>query len=106
MYAIIDDRGHQYKVEQGRWLDVQIMDLEDDQKQVEFNRVLLVGDREGGTLVGTPAIAGAKVIAKVVDELIPSDKIKIQKYKPKKNERRTTGHRQLYTRVEIESIEC
>lgn len=103
MYAIIDDRGHQYRVQQGDRIDIQLMDLAPEQKVVEFNRILLVGDTGAAGKVGTPAVAGAKVTAKVLDEL-KGEKIVIQKFRRRKNYRRKTGHRQRYLRVEIESI--
>lgn len=103
MYAIIDDRGHQYRVQQGNRIDVQLMDLTEGQSTVEFNRVLLVGDTGGAAKIGAPSVAGAKVTAKILEEL-KGDKIVIQKFRRRKNYRRKTGHRQRYLRVEIESI--
>lgn len=69
-----------------------------------LDRVLLVADDEG-VRVGNPVVAGAKVIARSLGEL-KGDKIIVFKYKPKVRYRRKRGHRQIYTRVLIEKIEC
>lgn len=103
MYAVIDDRGHQYKVAQGDRFDVQLMDLAEGQDHVDFDRVLLVGDTGSAPKVGTPVVAGAKVTAKIIERL-KGDKIVIQKFRRRKNYRRKTGHRQQYLRLQVESI--
>lgn len=68
MYAIIETGGKQYRVQPGDKLDIELLDLAEGQEQVEFDRVLLVG--EGETIhIGTPLVAGAKVSAKSLGEL-------------------------------------
>jgi large subunit ribosomal protein L21 len=101
VYAIIRDRGTQYRVEEGQVLKVALMDAEAG-SQVELGEVLLVG---GGDqiLVGTPLVAGAKVVAQVLGEA-KGDKIIVFKYKNKKRYRRRTGHRQQYTSIAISKI--
>lgn len=69
---------------------------------VEFDRVLLIGD-DGAVQVGSPTVAGAKVLAHVLDH-DRGDKIIVFKYKAKSNYRRRTGHRQALTRVRITEI--
>lgn len=100
MYAIIRDRGTQYRVEEGQVLDIALLDAEPG-TQIELDEVLLVGGEQ--TQVGTPLVAGAKVLAQVVND-VKGEKIVVFKYKNKKRYRRRTGHRQQYTRVTISKI--
>ena len=86
--------------------DLVDIDLKDapEKQSITFDRVLMVrGD--GGVKIGTPTVAGAKVIATVVQD-VKGRKIIIRKYRRRKNYRRKQGHRQHYTRVKIESIEA
>ena len=101
MYAIIEACGRQYKVEEGMTVYFEKLDAEEG-KKVTFDKVILVSD-EGKVEVGNPVIAGAKVEGKVVSNG-RGKKILVFKYKAKKNERKTRGHRQDYTKVEITSI--
>jgi large subunit ribosomal protein L21 len=101
VYAIIRDRGMQYRVEEGQVLKVALLDAEPG-SQVELGEVLLVGGGEQ-TLVGSPLVAGAKVLAQVMG-LAKGKKIVVFKYKNKKRYRRRTGHRQKYTQITISKI--
>ena len=69
---------------------------------VKFDRVLAVID-EDSTKFGTPVVEGASVSANVVKNG-RGKKIRVFKMKPKKGYRRTQGHRQPYTKVQIETI--
>jgi len=102
VYAIIEDSGTQFKVQQGDTIDVDVRDLEEGQEQLEFGRVLLVGEGESAQ-VGTPYVEGAKVIARI-EGPAKGEKIHIYKMKRRKGYRRKTGHRQKYLRVTIDSI--
>lgn len=102
MYAVIETGGKQYRVEPGEVLDVELMDGVAEDGAVVFDRVLLVADGTG-VRVGTPAVDGAKVQAKVVGE-VRGKKIRVFKYKKRKGYRRTNGHRQDLCRVRIEQI--
>jgi large subunit ribosomal protein L21 len=102
MYAIIVDGGRQYKVEQGRYVDIDYRESLQDGDSISFDRVLAVGG-EAGLKLGTPTLAGATVTGKVLS-LQKGPKIFIQKFLRRKNYDRRTGHRQKYTRVSIESI--
>lgn len=102
MYAIIEDSGTQFKVQQGDKIDVDLRDLGEGQEQLEFDRVLLLGEGENAQ-VGTPYVAGAKVTAKI-DGPSKGEKIHIYKMKRRKGYRSKTGHRQKYIRVTIDSI--
>ena len=93
MYAIIADGAHQYRVTEGLIFEVQRKDLPENTKTIHFERVLLVGDREGGPAVGQPTVQGAKVTASVLGE-IKGDKLIIQKFRRRKNSQTKTGHRQ------------
>ena len=101
MYAIIETGGKQLKVEAGQAIYVEKLAAEAGEK-VTFDKVVLVSD-EGKIQVGNPYVANAKVEGKVVSHG-RGKKILVFKYKAKKNERKTRGHRQDYTKVEISSI--
>ncbi len=101
MYAIIVDGGRQYRVEPGQELVVDYRDIRQGE-QVTFDRVLAVGATSGLKL-GTPVVGGASVTAEVLGPK-KGEKIYVQKLRRRKNYRRRTGHRQLYTRVRIGSI--
>ncbi len=101
MYAVIRDRGAQYRVEEGKTLDVALMEVEPGQ-EVTLGEVLMVGGTDD-VKVGTPLVANASVIAEVVGEA-RGEKIIVFKYKRKKRYRRRTGHRQDYTRLQIKEI--
>ena len=103
MYAVIESCGKQYKVAQGDVVFFEKMDTEEG-KKVTFDKVVLVSE-EGKVQVGNPYVKGIKVEGKVVSHG-KGKKILVFKYKPKKNERKTRGHRQEYTKVEITSIKA
>ncbi|MCI9246524.1 MAG: 50S ribosomal protein L21 [Clostridia bacterium] len=101
MYAIIESCGRQYKVTQGDVVFFEKLDVEEG-KKVTFDNVVLVSD-DKKVEVGAPYVKGVKVEGKVVSHG-KAKKILVYKYKAKKNYRRTQGHRQPYTKVEITSI--
>jgi len=101
VYAIIRDRGTQYRVEEGQVVEVALLDAEPG-SEVELGEVLMVGGADN-VQVGTPLVAGAKVVAKVLGTT-KGDKIVVFKYKNKKRYRRRTGHRQQYTQIAIGQI--
>jgi len=100
-YAIIEDGGKQYKAVEGATIEVDRFPAEVGE-QVDLERVLLVADGDQ-VRVGTPFVAGAKVQATVVSQF-KGPKIIVFKYKPKERYRVKKGHRQLYTRLKIDSI--
>ena len=101
MYAIIESCGKQYKVTEGDVVFFEKLDAEEG-KKVTFDKVILVSN-EGKVEVGTPYVKGVKVEGKVVAHG-KGKKIIVYKYKAKKNYRRTQGHRQPFTKVEITKI--
>ena len=101
MYAIIESCGRQYKVAEGDVVFFEKLDAEEG-KKVTFDNVVLVSD-DKKVEVGSPYVKGVKVEGKVVSHG-KGKKILVYKYKAKKNYRRTQGHRQPYTKVEITKI--
>jgi large subunit ribosomal protein L21 len=99
MYAIIETGGKQYKVSKGDVIEVELIEAK---RHVTFDKVLLISDN-GKTDVGTPHLKGAKVSAKVLDTG-KDKKVTTFRYKNKINYHRTIGHRQPFTRVEIEEV--
>jgi large subunit ribosomal protein L21 len=101
-YAIIQNGGKQYKAVEGQAIEVDKLELEVG-KKVDLGEVLLVSDGEN-VMVGTPVLTEAKVAATVVSQ-DQGPKITVFKYKPKIRYRVKTGHRQKFTRLQIDSIE-
>lgn len=102
MYAVIATGGKQYRVEQGETVHVEKLDAEAG-KTIEFSAVLLVADGET-VKIGAPHVAGAKVLAEVIDPAAKGEKLTIYKFRRRKGYRRKTGHRQTYTRLKITGI--
>jgi large subunit ribosomal protein L21 len=101
MYAVVKTGGKQYRVSAGEKLRVEKLVAEVG-TEVVLDQVLAVG--EGDSLkIGTPVVPGATVKAKVVSHVL-GDKLKIFKMRRRKNSKRTTGHRQRYTEIEITGI--
>jgi len=101
MYAIIDQNGKQYKVSAGDRIKIDTP-LEEGQKTITFDRVLLVGG-EGEAKIGAPAVNGATVVADVLGE-VKGKKVVTQKYARRKGFHKKIGHRQNYTEVKITAI--
>lgn len=102
MYAIIETGGKQYKVEKDDVIFVEKL-AADENSSVDLKVVAVSGD--SGLKVGKPYVDGASVKGKVLKSG-KAKKINIWTYKPKKCESRKMGHRQAYTKVQIESIEA
>lgn len=94
-FAIFQTGGKQYRVKVGDIIKVEKLSSEGD---VEFDQVLMVG----GT-VGSPLVAGAKVVAEILEQK-RNDKILVFKKKRRQNYRRTKGHRQYITVLKIKEI--
>ncbi|AYD41014.1 50S ribosomal protein L21 [Clostridium fermenticellae] len=104
MYAVLVTGGKQYQVSEGDVIYVEKLEAEVD-STVEIDNVLAVSKDNGEFVVGTPAVEGAKVTAKVVAQG-KSKKIVVFKYKRKKDYRKKQGHRQPYTKLQIEKIDA
>lgn len=100
-HAVIVTGGKQYRVAEGDVIFIEKLNAAAGET-VKFDQVLAVVDGETAVF-GTPAIEGASVTANVVKSG-RSAKIRVYKMKPKKGYRRTQGHRQPYTKVQIEAI--
>lgn len=103
MYAIVELNGKQYHVEEGRYVTVDLMSQEPE-TAVAIDKVLLVANGDDSK-IGQPYVDGAKVSAKVLNHFKGS-KVIVYKMKRKKGYRRKNGHRQQYTRLQIESIQA
>ena len=101
IYAIVEAGGKQYRVAPKQTIQVNRLDISAG-KTVELDRVLFISDGEN-TLVGSPTIEGAKVIASSMGE-VKGDKLIVFKYKNKTRYRKKTGHRPIYTRLSIEEV--
>ena len=99
--AVIVTGGKQYRVAEGDVIFVEKLDVPAGET-INFDQVLAVVDGETARF-GAPAIEGASVTANVVKNG-KSPKIRVYKMKPKKGYRRTQGHRQPYTKVQITTI--
>jgi large subunit ribosomal protein L21 len=120
MYAIIEDSGTQIKVSEGDVIDIDLRtsaspgsrsakgskkadEGEAEVKSLTFDRVLMIGEEGGKPKIGTPYVKGASVTASVVEQ-IAGEKTRAVMYRRRKGYKRTTGHRQRYLRVKIDSI--
>lgn len=101
MYAVLKTGGKQYKVAEGDVIYIEKLGLSENETYT-FNEVLAIGS-EDGIKVGAPYVEGATVTAKAIKEG-RSKKIIVYKYKPKKGYHKKQGHRQAYTKVQIEKI--
>ena len=101
MFAVIETGGKQYKVNEGDIIFVEKLDVQEGDSYT-FDRVLAVSKSDAFT-VGSPLVDGASVDAKVVKNG-KGKKIYVMKYKSKKNEKKKIGHRQPYTKLQIEKI--
>ena len=100
-YAIIQTGGKQYRVEPGRFYDVELLHFEPDTK-LTITDVLFVG-QEDSNLIGQPLVSGATVEATIMQHL-RARKVIVYKMQPKKKTRKKNGHRQNLTRIMIDTI--
>ena len=98
--AVVKVGGKQFIVAEKETLLVDL--LQEGTKELTLDALLVIdGDK---TQVGKPTVKGVKVIAKVIDDLVKGDKVRVIRYKAKKRVHKENGHRQKYTRIEIISI--
>jgi large subunit ribosomal protein L21 len=101
MYAIIIDGGRQYRVTEGQELVIDYRDVSSGDA-LKFEKVVAFSN--GSALkLGEPTLGGAHVTAKVLG-VAQGPKLTVQKFRRRKTFRRKTGHRQLFTKVQIEKI--
>ncbi len=101
MYAIIETGGKQYKVSEGEVIYVELLGANEGDKYT-FTNVLAVSGNDG-LKVGAPYVEGASVEADILGD-VKGKKIYVMRYKSKKNEKKKIGHRQPYTKVQINKI--
>jgi large subunit ribosomal protein L21 len=100
MKAVVKIGGKQYIASEKETLLVDL--LPEGTKELSLDALLVIdGDK---TTVGTPAVKGVKVAAKVVEELVKGEKVRVIRYKSKKRVHKENGHRQKYSKIEITSI--
>ena len=101
MFAIVETGGKQYQVEEGRYVDIELLEGEAESKVVFDKIVMLVNGKK--SKVGQPYVSGASVEGKIVKH-DKAKKIIVFKQRPKKGYRKKQGHRQQFTRVMISKI--
>ncbi|HEY8353634.1 MAG TPA: 50S ribosomal protein L21 [Methylophilaceae bacterium] len=101
MYAVIKTGGKQYRVAAGDKLRVERLASEVG-SDVTFDQVLMLADGDNVT-IGAPLVDGASVQARVLAHG-RGEKVMIFKFRRRKHYRKTQGHRQDYTEVEIGAI--
>ncbi|NCU29317.1 50S ribosomal protein L21 [Candidatus Saccharibacteria bacterium] len=100
MKAVVKISGKQYIVSEKESLLVDL--LPEGTKELTLDALLVIdGDK---TTVGTPTVKGVVVKAKVIDDMVKGEKLRIIRYKSKKRVHKETGHRQKFTKIEISSI--
>lgn len=109
MYAVIEQGGKQERVTVGDLLDIELVDVAEDAKTIEFDKVLYVQD-DNGVKVGTPYVEGAKVTASfkttAEEAVVKGKKLYPMYFRRRKNSKRRIGHRQKYMQVTIDKIEA
>ena len=103
MYAVIQTGGKQYRVEEGDRLRVEKLDSAAGEN-VTFDQVLMVADGDD-VKIGQPVLDSASVTGEVVEHG-RGQKIKIVKFRRRKNSRRQHGHRQWFSEVKITGIKA
>ena len=101
MYAVIETGGKQYRVAPGQTIDIDTI-AGDVGSDVEFDRVLLLSNDANELVTGEP-LKSARVRGKIAGHG-RGDKILVFKFKRKKQYKRTIGHRQNYTRIQVSEI--
>ena len=101
MYAIVETGGKQYQVEEGRYVDIELLEGEKESKVV-FDKVVMVVNGKKSK-VGQPYVSGASAEGKILMHG-KAKKIIVFKQRPKKGYRKKQGHRQGFTRVMISKI--
>ena len=101
-YAVVETGGKQYRVQKDDVLAIELLDGAETGKPVELGRVLAFNDGSG-LKIGSPVVAGVKVMAEVVAEF-RAPKVVAFKKKRRKGYHRKVGHRQNLLKVKIASI--
>jgi large subunit ribosomal protein L21 len=102
MFAIVTIAGQQFKVEEGQTIFVHQLEAAEG-SSLTFDQVHLI-DNNGAVSVGTPILNSAKVTATVVNPLVLGDKVIVFKKKRRKGYRLKKGHRQHFSKIQINAI--
>jgi len=98
--AVVKIGGKQFIVTENETLLVDL--LQEGTKELTLDALLVIdGDN---VTIGTPTVKDVKVTAKVIDDLVKGDKVRVIRYKAKKRVHKENGHRQKYSKIEITSI--
>lgn len=103
MHAIVRDRSRSLSLRPGQELWIDRLPGAQPGSEHVFRQVNLLRREDGSTVVGTPQIAGASVVAEVLGEQV-GEKIRVFFYRRRKSSRRTLGHRQVWTRIRVKEI--
>ncbi len=101
MIAIVETGGKQYKIAEGKYVDIELLDAKEGDA-VELDKVLMIIDGENSQ-IGQPYLEGVKIKGKILKN-DRDKKILVYKMRPKKGYRRKNGHRQPFSRLMVESI--
>ncbi len=101
-YAIAQTSGKQFLVKPGKWYDIDFISNGKEGDIIYLNKILFFRN-ENKVQIGKPFLTNSQIPAKIIQQ-IKGPKITVLKTKPKKRYTRTKGHRQLYTRVQIDSL--
>ena len=104
MYAIIEDKTKQYKVEKDQVFDVDFRDEKQGDEIVIEDVLYVKNDKD--IKIGTPYVDGAKVICEVIEPEVKGKKVVVFKIKRRKGYRRKQGHRQKFVRVRVKDIQA
>lgn len=101
-YAIVQTSGKQILLKPGKWYDVDFISNGNLGDSVCLNKILFF-KKDNKIQLGHPFLEKSQIIAKIIQQ-VKGPKITVLKTKPKKNYTRTRGHRQSYTRIQIDSL--
>ncbi len=102
MYAVIRERGKQYKDEPGKRIEIDLKENTKKGDTLELKDVLMVS-KDGETQIGVPTVENAKVISEVQGHT-KGKKLVVMKFRRRKDSRTKQGHRQKYTKIKIKEI--
>jgi large subunit ribosomal protein L21 len=102
-YAIAQTSGKQFLIKPGQWYDFDLITNGRTGDYISLNKILFFRTNNIVQL-GQPFLENSKIVAKIIQEKVKGTKITVLKTKPKKKYTRTRGHRALYTRVQIDSL--
>jgi len=101
-YAIAQTSGKQFLVKPGEWYDIDFIRNGEIGDYIYLNKILFFRN-ETKIQIGKPFLTESKIPAKIIQQ-VKGNKITVLKTKPKKRYTRTHGHRQPYTRVQIDTL--